>query len=148
MRYGNNDFLECLSYSNDHFIYNHKSRYNNERDIEIFGTLQPGEDSRSESIEHLMPYRKDVFSDKYFKMLPNKPSKTMLAHMKFDANSYIHPSQARPLTPREAARIQTYPDCFVFHGSISKQFEQIGNSVPCKLARALAERLKTMLVEG
>ena len=138
-------FTKYIGGDREPFCFNHKSRFNNERDIAIFGTLKPGQDSRAESINHLMPYRKDVFSDKYYKLSPEKKSKTILAHMKFDANSYIHPFHARPLTPREAARCQTYPDDFVFMGSISSQFRQIGNSVPCKLAKCIAEVISNEL---
>ena len=94
-----------------------------------------------------MPYRTDIFSDKYYKMRPNKKSKTIVAHMKNDANSYIHPYENRPLSPREAARIQTYPDDYFFMGSPLKQFQQIGNSVPCKLGKAFADVIKSLLEE-
>ena len=114
------------------YIYNHKSRYNNERDIKIYSLLKQGEDSSSESIKDINPYsnRKNIFKDKFYKLKEDDISKTITAHMKFDCHMYIHPNQARGLTPREAARIQTYPDSYVFLGPFTKWYMQIGNSVP------------------
>ena len=62
--------------------------------------------------------------------------------MKFDCNMYIHPEQARGLTPREAARVQSYPDDYFFRGPYTKTYMQIGNSVPPLLGRAIAHVIK------
>ncbi len=67
--------------------------------------------------------------------------------MQFDCNMYIHPNQARGLTPREAARIQSYPDSYLFLGPYTKTYMQIGNSVPPLLGRALAIEIKKYLKE-
>jgi DNA (cytosine-5)-methyltransferase 1 len=82
-------------------VCNHKARYNNDRDIEIFGRLEQGDRSDDPKIADIMPYsrRNDIFKDKYFKLELDKVSKTITAHMKFDCNMYIHPTQARGLTP-------------------------------------------------
>ena len=125
------------------FLYNHKNRYNNERDIEIFRRLPQGANSLHESIADIMPYknRNDIFKDKYFKLNENEVCKTITSHMKFDCNMYIHPTQSRGLSPREAARIQTFPDDFVFYGPQNSWYMQIGNAVPVKLAQALGEEI-------
>ncbi|MFK4942934.1 DNA cytosine methyltransferase [Lactococcus garvieae] len=125
-------------------IYNHKARYNNDRDIEIYDRMHPGDKSDSERIKDIMPYknRNHIFKDKYFKLFPNKPCKTITAHMKFDCNMYIHPFQARGLTPREAARVQSFPDSYFFLGPYTKTYMQIGNSVPPLLSRKFAEIIK------
>lgn len=127
--------------------FNHKARYNNDRDIEIYGRMLPGDNSESPRISDIMPYksRKHIFKDKYFKLLPNKPCKTITAHMKFDCNMYIHPFQARGLTPREAARIQSYPDDYFFLGAYTKTYQQIGNSVPPLMAREIGKQLKKLM---
>lgn len=124
-------------------IYNHKARYNNERDLEIFRLLPPGEKSDHESIEHIMPYksRAHIFKDKYYKLHPDKPSKTITSHMKFDCNMYIHPFEARGITPREAARIQSFPDDYKFAGSYTKWYAQIGNAVPPFLGEVIAQSI-------
>ena len=124
--------------------FNHKTRFNNDRDIEIFGLMHPGDKSDDEKIAHIMPYkdRAHVFKDKYYKLLPNKVCKTITAHMKFDCNMYIHPNQARGLTPREAARVQSYPDDYFFLGPYTKTYMQIGNSVPPLMSRYFAKIIK------
>lgn len=128
-------------------IYNHKARYNNNRDIEIFGRMIPGDKSDSERIADIMPYksRNNVFKDKYYKLKPNDICKTITAHMKFDCNMYIHPYQARGLTPREAARVQSYPDDYLFLGSYTKTYMQVGNSVPPLMSRLIAKIIKKYL---
>ena len=102
-----------------------------------------------DKIADIMPYksRSHIFKDKYFKLEPEKVCKTITAHMKFDCNMYIHPSQARGLTPREAARVQSYPDDYYFRGSFTKTYMQIGNSVPHLLGRAIASIIKKYLKE-
>ncbi len=126
------------------FVLNHKARYNNDRDIEIFGRLFQGDKSDDPKIADIMPYsnRNHIFTDKYFKLENDKVCKTITAHMKFDCNMYIHPSQARGLTPREAARVQSYPDDYFFRGAYTKTYMQIGNSVPPLLGRAIARTIK------
>lgn len=125
------------------YVCNHKARYNNDRDIEIYSRLNQGDRSDDPKIADIMPYasRNEIFKDKYFKLEENKVCKTITAHMKFDCNMYIHPTQARGLTPREAARVQSYPDDYYFRGAYTKTYMQIGNSVPPLLSRAIASVL-------
>jgi DNA (cytosine-5)-methyltransferase 1 len=122
-------------------LYNHKNRYNNERDVEIYRRLPQGANSLHESIADIMPYksRNDIFKDKYFKLDETQICKTITSHMKFDCNMYIHPWDARGLSPREAARIQTFPDDYVITGSQNNWYAQVGNAVPVKLAKAIGD---------
>lgn len=122
-------------------LYNHKNRYNNERDIEIYRRLPQGANSLHESIADIMPYkrRSGIFKDKYYKLDETQICKTITSHMKFDCNMYIHPWDARGLSPREAARIQTFPDDYVITGSQNLWYAQVGNAVPVKLAKAIGE---------
>ncbi len=131
----------------NNLILNHKARYNNARDIEIFDRMLPGDKSDSERIKDIMPYasRSHVFKDKYYKLKPNAVCKTITAHMKFDCNMYIHPFQARGLTPREAARVQSYPDYYYFLGPYTKTYMQIGNSVPPLMSKKIAGYIKKYL---
>lgn len=131
-------------------VLNHKARYNNDRDIEIFGRMEQGDRSDDPKIADIMPYarRNDIFKDKYFKLENDKVCKTITAHMKFDCNMYIHPTQARGLTPREAARVQSYPDDYFFRGAYTKTYMQIGNSVPPLLGRAIAQVIKRYMKGG
>ena len=122
-------------------LYNHKNRYNNERDIEIYRRLPQGANSLHESIADIMPYsrRNGIFKDKYFKLNETQICKTITSHMKFDCNMYIHPWEARGLSPREAARIQTFPDDYVITGAQNIWYAQVGNAVPVKLAKAIGD---------
>lgn len=148
------DINEYISYINQGRIVtvvtNHKARYNNDRDIEIFGRMEQGDRSDDPKIADIMPYarRNDIFKDKYFKLENDKVCKTITAHMKFDCNMYIHPTQARGLTPREAARVQSYPDDYFFRGAYTKTYMQIGNSVPPLLGRAIAQVIKRYMKGG
>lgn len=140
-----NDYIDLINQGKiNSLVFNHKARYNNDRDIEIYGRMNQGDKSDDPKIADIMPYkrRKDIFKDKYFKLEENKVSKTITAHMKYDCNMYIHPTQARGLTPREAARIQSYPDDYFFRGAYTKTYMQIGNSVPPLLGRAIAKIIK------
>lgn len=130
------------------YTYNHKARYNNPRDLEIYKLLPPGGKSDHQSIAHIMPYksRSHIFKDKYFKLDPNKVCKTITSHMKFDCNMYIHPYEARGLTPREAARVQSFPDDYIFEGPYSQWYNQIGNAVPPLLSELIAKKLMERLV--
>ena len=122
-------------------LYNHKNRYNNERDLEIYRRLPQGANSLHESIADIMPYkrRNEIFKDKYFKLDETQICKTITSHMKFDCNMYIHPWEARGLSPREAARIQTFPDDYIITGAQNIWYAQVGNAVPVKLAKAIGD---------
>ncbi|GAA4270439.1 DNA cytosine methyltransferase [Hyunsoonleella aestuarii] len=126
------------------YVFNHKARYANDINYEIYGTLEQGEDGTSEKIKHIMPYkhRNHIFKDKYFKLVEDKPSRTITAHLKMDCHSHIHPRQVRSITPREAARIQSFPDDYVFLGAYLKTYMQIGNAVPPVMARGIAKVIK------
>jgi DNA (cytosine-5)-methyltransferase 1 len=86
-----------------------------------------------------------MFKDKYYKLNENEVCKTITSHMKFDCNMYIHPTQPRGLSPREAARVQTFPDNYFFRGGQNKWYAQIGNAVPVKLAEIIGKNIKRYL---
>jgi DNA (cytosine-5)-methyltransferase 1 len=94
------------------------------------------------------PYRVDGFPNKWWKLHPDEPSRTLMAHLGKDSYSHIHfdSVQARTISVREAARLQSFPDRFVFVGSMNSAFRQIGNAVPPLLALALGKVLREQLV--
>jgi DNA (cytosine-5)-methyltransferase 1 len=82
-------------------------------------------------------------------MWRDQPARTLPAHIGKDAYSHIHfdSDQARGISLREAARIQSFPDGFRLSGSMNTQLTQIGNAVPPFLAFAVASQLKQQLAE-
>jgi DNA (cytosine-5)-methyltransferase 1 len=143
-----NSYLKLINQNRKiDYIFNHKARYTNDVNYEIYKTLKQGEDGTSEEIKHIMPYshRNHIFKDKYFKLVEDKPSRTITAHLKMDCHSHIHPNQIRSITPREAARIQSFPDDYVFLGAYLKTYMQIGNAVPPVMARGIAKVIKKYL---
>lgn len=128
-------------------LYNHKARYVNEINYDIYRLLNQGDDASDPKIAGIMPYtnRLHCFKDKYYKLIADKPSRTITAHLRMDCHSHIHPFQVRALTPREAARCQSFPDDYIFLGAYLKTYMQIGNAVPCLMAKGIANVIKKYL---
>ena len=154
-----NDYLELLNELSKHlkrdndyeegYLYNHLSRFHNERDRRIFKMLEPFQKLKELDPE-LIPIRlRNGFEDFYRKLDYNKPSPTIIAHLYKDGLAFIHPDseQARSISIREAARIQSFPDNFVFVGSQTAMYKQIGNAVPPLLAYHLALHVKEILMK-
>jgi DNA (cytosine-5)-methyltransferase 1 len=95
------------------------------------------------------PYPDDRYPNKFRKMWPDHPARTLPAHLGKDSYSHIHfdSDQARTISLREAARLQSFPDGFHFAGSMNSQLRQIGNAVPPLLAYAVASTLKRDLLK-
>lgn len=140
-----NEFLIRINGGREvHYLWNHRSRYNNSNDLEIFRRLPEGANSLHDSIQDILVYknREHIFKDKYYRLKKDEVSKTITSHMRFDCHMYIHPQQARGLSPREAARIQTFPDDYIFRGNLNSWYKQIGNAVPVRLAEVIAREIK------
>lgn len=149
-RSSHNQFIQKLNAGNSvGWVLNHVCRYNNPRDVEIFKRLPQGGDSLHASIADIMPYqrRNHIFKDKYYKLREDAPCKTITSHMRFDCNMYIHPHQARGLSAREAARIQTFPDDYFFMGRPNAWYTQVGNAVPVSMAAAIGRSIAKCLKE-
>src|SRR6185437_2858734 len=97
--------------------------------------------------EFVPPYDHTKFPNKWRKMEADLPARTLMAHMGKDSYSHIHydSEQARTISVREAARLQSFPDGFQFCGTMNPAFRQIGNAVPPLMARALAETMMAVL---
>jgi DNA (cytosine-5)-methyltransferase 1 len=119
-------------------VMNHICRSHNPVDLICFAMLSSG-GTYLDLPESMRRYRWDIFDDKY-KRLPwdDEQAWTLTAHMRKDCLAYIHPKQNRSISVREAARLQSFPDDFVFDAPMTRMFELVGNSVPPLLAEAIA----------
>ena len=84
------------------------------------------------------------YSDSFFRAYPNMPSRTVKEN---HGGVFVHYKNNRVMTPRELARLQSFPDDFIFEGSKSQQLIQIGNAVPPVLAREVAKSVKKMILK-
>lgn len=134
---------------------NHEPRMHSERDIEIFKMLTEdilgGTEKYTSSKALIQLYKEKTGKDskfhKYHVIREDKPSNTIPAHLYKDGLRHIHPdpNQARTITVREAARIQTFDDDFEFLGSRGDQYKMIGNAVPPQFSKVIAETVYEIL---
>ncbi|TFG45047.1 MAG: DNA cytosine methyltransferase [Candidatus Brocadiia bacterium] len=133
-------------------LTNHVSRPHNDRDLRDFAKLREGESSavamRDHGVEFEFPYDKSSFKDRYTRQGRSKPCSTIVAHLSKDGLMFIHPTQNRSITPREAARIQSFPDWFRFPEARTNSFRLIGNAVPPLVAEAVGLGVSTYLNNG
>ncbi len=100
--------------------------------------------------EFVPPYDPSKFPNKWRKMEPDQPARTLMAHLGKDSYSHIHYDdvQARTISVREAARLQSFPDGFIFQGPMNPAFRQIGNAVPPLLAKELATTMMEQITKA
>lgn len=122
-------------------LFNHHTKGIQERRKAILEAIKPG--ARGDSLP------KDLWNGtrghKWRRLDPDKPSYTILAQMHRDLSEWIHPTYDRWITVREAARLQSFHDGFVFHGSEWQQLKQVGNAVPPLLGLAVARAAEGLL---
>lgn len=138
-------------------VSNHIPRFHSERDQRIFKMLaediETGNNKfvSTESLKTLYTKMTGKQSNihKYYVLRWNEPSNTIPAHLYKDGMRHIHPdpAQARSITVREAARLQTFDDDFVFLGPTMAQYKMIGNAVPSGFAKIIARALHEVLTK-
>jgi len=147
-----NEFLENVRTKDNNTIFDHVARNHNDADKKRYYTMSKHKWTFKDLLEknpELNHIKQRVFDNSYVVQFWDLPARTIIAHLYKDGNQFIHPDykQERTLTPREAARLQSFPDDFVFEGSKTQQYKQIGNAVPPLMAEAIAKSIKKALSE-
>ena len=146
----NNEFLQRIGSKRMRELMDHVARNHNDMDVARYTAMAQNHWTFQEMLEKREDLRHEkarVFGNSYTVQWWDLPSKTIIAHLYKDGNQFIHPdyTQGRTFTVREAARIQSFPDDFVFEGPRTEQFKQIGNAVPPLLAEAIASGMRDKL---
>lgn len=148
-----------------HIIANHETREHMPDDLvrylfmACFGREAGASPKLAQFPRCLLPAHRNIntsamgdvpFKDRFRVQLADRHSMTVTSHICKDGHAFIHPDplQCRSLTVREAARLQTFPDSYVFLGTRTSQFTQVGNAVPPYLAVQIAELVGDMLVRA
>lgn len=147
-RYGRRYILDVALADKAEGLTGHTARPHSLRDMRDFLRLREGETSRqaiARGVEMEFPYDRENFKDRYTKQHRDQLCSTIVAHLKKDGLMFIHPTQTRSLTPREAARIQSFPDTFLFPQERTNAYAQIGNAVPPLVGKAMGLAIKEFL---
>ncbi|MGH7194298.1 MAG: DNA cytosine methyltransferase, partial [Candidatus Saccharimonadales bacterium] len=149
--YGGRYLHETLEVQRAAKLTAHRARPHSERDLRDFARLREGEhcaEAMRRGEEFEFPYDKKTFKDRYTRQHRKEPCSTIVAHLSKDGLMFIHPTQNRSLTPREAARVQSFPDWFEFPVARTHQFRVIGNAVPPLVAEAVGMAVRSYLEQA
>ena len=115
----------------------------NDRAKRVFPYMKQGSKYMDlpQEVRQILPFREDIFKDRLKRLINDQPSWTVLAHIGMDGYMYIHPTENRTLSVREAARIQSFPDDFEFVGNQQDTYVQVGNAVPPLLGKAIGKSI-------
>lgn len=128
-------------------IYNHIATKSTPTALKRFKLLREGQNFHDLSQEMKSTYTTPERTQNtiYLRIEYDKPSGTVVNVRK---SMWIHPKKDRAISVREAARLQSFPDSFIFKGTKDSQYQQIGNAVPPKISQVLAKKIENLLVMG
>lgn len=140
---GLDDYQKLMRSKGQKTVMNNICRMTNDRAKIVFSHMKQGDIYMDlpKEIRRILPFREDIFKDRLKRLVLKNPSWTILAHIGMDGYMYIHPTEIRTLSVREAARIQSFPDDFVFFGNQQQTYMQVGNAVPVLMAKRIAEEV-------
>jgi len=153
----NDELLQWLERPELRTIAQHETRGHMKSDLgrylfaAVFGSVRGYSPKAADFPLVLSPdhrnWHSGVFNDRFRVQLADEASTTVTSHISKDGHYFIHPDpiQCRSLTVREAARLQTFPDDYLFLGNRTQQYVQVGNAVPPHLARQIAKLLAASL---
>ena len=140
MRHGSNDIVR-----------NNICRISNPQAKEMFTYLAPGQryidlgEEQKKEISLFDNFDSSVIMGRCRRLPRHDISWTVIAHIGMDGYEYIHPTECRTLSVREAARLQSFTDDFVFTGNMREQYVQIGNAVPPLMSYAVASEIASAI---
>jgi len=137
------EWLLRPSWMND-VIDAHVTRWHRPQDLRALRLLSQG-GIYADLPRHLRRYRTDIFRDKYRRLSWDASSPCLTAQLSKDCYSHIHPSQARTISIREAARLQGFPDWYKLEGNLGDRYRLLGNAVPPIVAYAIAVSVREAL---
>lgn len=138
-----NEYQKLMRKNNGRTVKNNICRMSNARAKKVFPHMKQGSIYMDlpEEIRKILPFREDIFKDRLKRLVENDVSWTVIAHIGMDGYMYIHPTENRTLSVREAARLQSFPDDFEFVGNQQETYVQVGNAVPPLLGRAIGKSI-------
>lgn len=151
--YPKNTPTKKISHAGKSNLLSHTPRFHNTRDIQIFRDWIKN-DMNSKPLDYKINFYNKIFNKKskhakYRNLEWDKPSPTVVAHLNKDGLMFIHPDekQARSITVREAAILQSFPLDYEFLGGQGYCYKMIGNAVPVLMAKGIAEGINNVLNE-
>lgn len=139
-----NEYQHLMRKSQLDEVYNHQTSHHSPKTLEILKLIRPGQTLKNLPSKY---HTKSIHSGAYGRMEKNKPSYTITTRLNTPSVGKItHPVDDRTITPREAARLQSFPDNYRFIGNATSVGIQIGNSVPPLLSQQIARKIKESLL--
>ena len=138
-----NPYQKIMRLNTEKTVKNNICRMSNDRAKKVFAHMKQGSKYMDlpKEVRRILPFREDIFKDRLKRLVAKNPSWTVIAHIGMDGYMYIHPTELRTLSVREAARLQSFPDDFEFIGNQQDTYVQVGNAVPPLLGKAIGESI-------